>query len=64
MVMAGGQYSRQHVIDLLNRLGHTRLAEEASRVLPDPVDIDQLTAWGTQHGLSHDDLISEMGGSP
>jgi hypothetical protein len=58
------QYSRQQVIDLLNRLGHTQLAEEASRVLPDPVDLDQLSAWAMQHGLTHDDLISQMGGSP
>jgi hypothetical protein len=58
------QYSRQHVIDLLNRMGYTQLAEEASRVLPDPVDLDQLSAWGMQHGLTHDDLITQMGGSP
>ena len=58
------QYSRQHVIDLLNRLGYTQLAEEASRVLPDPVDTDRVSAWWVQHGLSHDDLISQMGGSP
>ena len=58
------QYSRQHVIDLLNRLGYIQLAEEASRVLPDPVDADQVSTWGMQHGLSRDDLISRMGGSP
>jgi len=58
------QYSRQHVIDLLNRLGHTALAEEASRVLPDPVDVDQISAWWMQHGLAFDDLTSQMGGSP
>ena len=62
-MIAMQQYTRQHVIDLLNRLGHT-LAEEASRVLPDPVDVDQISAWFIQHGLSHDDLISQMGGSP
>lgn len=58
------QYSRQNVIDLLNSTGHAELAEEASRVLPDPVDADQAAAWGMQHGLSLNDLISEMGGSP
>lgn len=58
------QLSRQHVIDVLNRLEYTQLAEEASRVLPDPVDIDQLVALGLQHGITRDDLISEMGGSP
>ena len=44
--------------------GHPRLADEASRVLPDPVDADQLQAWGMQHGLSLDEVISHMGGSP
>jgi hypothetical protein len=52
------------VIDLLNRLGHKQLAEEASRVLPDPVDADEVATWGMQHGLTHDDLVSQMGGSP
>jgi hypothetical protein len=58
------QYSRQHVIDVLNRLGYKQLAQEASRVLPDPVDAEQAATWGMQHGLTHDDLISRMGGSP
>jgi hypothetical protein len=58
------QYSRQHVVDLLNRLGHADVAEEASRVLPDPADVDQIVAFSTQYGISHDELISEMGGSP
>ena len=43
--------SKQHVIDLLNRHGYTQLAEEASRELPDPVDVDQISAWLIQHGL-------------
>jgi hypothetical protein len=58
------QYSMQHVVDVLHRLGYTQLAEEASRVLPDPVDADRLMEWAMQHGLSHDDLISRSGGSP
>jgi hypothetical protein len=64
LVIAMQQYRREHVVNLLNRLGYARLAEEASRVLPDPVDIDQLSTWSMQHGISHDDLISQMGGSP
>jgi hypothetical protein len=34
------------------------------RDLPDPVDINRLQAWAMQHGLSRDELISQMGGSP
>jgi hypothetical protein len=57
------QRSRQHVVDLLNKLGHPELAEEASRVLPDPVDANRLIAWGMEHGITLNDLINEMGGS-
>ena len=64
LVIAMEEYSRQHVVDLLNRLGYTDLAEEASRDLPDPVDVDRISAFWTQHGFSRDDLISQMGGSP
>jgi hypothetical protein len=64
LVIAMQQYSRQHVVDLLNRLGRTQLAEEASRDLPDSADIDRIAAWLMKHGLSRDDFISQMGGSP
>jgi hypothetical protein len=64
LVIVMQQYSRQYVVDELNRLGYAELADEASRDLPDPVDINRLMAWGTQHGLSQDDVISRMGGSP
>lgn len=58
------QFSRQYVIDSMRRLGYAQLADEASRDLPDPVDLDDLQAWSMRHGLSRDDLISRMGGSP
>ena len=59
------QYSRQYVVDMLNRLGYRELAGEASRELSDPVDITRVEAWCTQHGYSWDnDVISRMGGSP
>jgi hypothetical protein len=58
------QYSRQHVVDDLNRLGYRELAEVALRDLPDPVDIDRLTEWCLQHGVPEDEVISRIGGSP
>jgi hypothetical protein len=58
------QYSRQYVVDELNRLGYAELAVVASRELPDPVDINRLEAWCMQHGISRDEVISRMGGSP
>jgi hypothetical protein len=57
------QYSRQHVVDLLRRAGWPDLADEASRTLPDPIGVDQLIAWTTQHGVSLNDLISQFGSS-
>ena len=37
------QYSRQYVVDELNRMGYAELADEAQRVLPDPVDTGLVT---------------------
>jgi hypothetical protein len=58
------QYSRQEIVTLMRRTGYTELADEAERVLPDPVDSDQLAAFAQSHGVTRDDIISEMGGSP
>ena len=55
---------RQWVVDTLRRLGYVDEAEEAERVLPDPVNLDQLREFGDQHGISVDELTSRMGGSP
>lgn len=48
----------------MNRTGHARVADLAERELPDPVDLDDVIAFGTKHGITRDDLISQMGGSP
>ena len=58
------EYSRQHVVDVLHTLRRPDLADEVSRDLPDPVDIDRLVAWMLQHGLSYDEMVSRLGGSP
>ena len=67
MAMGPEQHSRQDVVDLLRRAGWSELADEASRTLPDPVEVTQLEAWGMQHGVSYEDLKSRFGsrgGSP
>jgi hypothetical protein len=58
------QYPRQEIMAIMRRTGYAALADEAERVLPDPVDEDQLTAFARAHGVNRDDFISEMGGSP
>jgi hypothetical protein len=64
LVIAMQEYSRQHVVDVLHTLRRPDLADEVSRDLPDPVDIDRLVAWMLQHGLSYDEMVSRLGGSP
>jgi hypothetical protein len=64
LVIVMQQYSRQHVVDVLHTLQRPDLADEASRDLPDPVDIDQLVPWLVQRGLTRDEMVSRMGGSP
>ena len=56
--------NRQWVVDTLRRAGYVREAEEAARVLADPVDSEQLRAFGDRVGISMDELTSQMGGSP
>ena len=62
-MVAMGQ-DRQWVVDMLHRLGYVHEAEEAARVLPDPVDLEQLKKFGDQYGISVAELTSRMGGSP
>jgi len=40
------------------------LAEEARRVLPDSVEYNRAERFLAEYGLTKDDLISRMGGSP
>lgn len=58
------RYSRQDVVDRFRGWGYNQLADAASRDLPEQVDLDELQEWALQHGLSRDDLISHLGGSP
>jgi hypothetical protein len=57
-------YDRQWVVDQLRRLGYTQEADDAARTLPDHVSVEELTAFSDRHGLSRDELVSRMGGSP
>ena len=62
--MTQSQYSRREIVATLRRAGLAEVADEALRVLPDPVDADQLEVFCKQHNVTMDDLISQMGGSP
>lgn len=55
--------SRQWVVDVLNRTGYAEAAEDASRVLPESVELKQLEEFGDRHGISRSELVSRMGGT-
>ena len=58
------QVARQHVVDVLRTAGLPQVAEEASRSLPDPVDVERAAQFLQRYGITKDVLISRMGGSP
>jgi hypothetical protein len=58
------QVTRQHVVDILRTARLPELAEEARRVLPDPVEYNDAARFLFQNGITKDDLISRVGGSP
>jgi hypothetical protein len=57
-------YDRQQVVDFLRRLGYTQAADEAARVLPDQVSLEQFWKLADKYRISGEDLVSEMGGGP
>jgi hypothetical protein len=58
------QVTRQHVVDILRIAGLPELAGEAYRVLPDPVEYNHAARFLAQYGITKDELISRVGGSP
>jgi hypothetical protein len=58
------QLTRQHVVDLLRNAGLPDLADKALHDLPDPVDSEQVAAWGVTYDINMGELTSRMGGSP
>jgi hypothetical protein len=57
------QYSREHFALTLRRTGFPDAAEEAVRVLPDPVDGDQIAAFLAPYGITLGELVNRMGGT-
>jgi hypothetical protein len=61
---ARGTWQRQWVVDLLQRTGYAEAADEAARTLPESIDYVQLVNFCQANGLSRDEVMSRMGGSP
>lgn len=57
-------YDRNWIVDQLRHIGYTREADEAAQTLPTEVSAEELMAFGDRHGISRDELINRMGGSP
>jgi len=55
---------RQWLVDTLRRLGYAQVADEAARVLPEQVSLDEVIKFTDRFGISRDEVISRMGGSP
>jgi hypothetical protein len=57
---------KQDVLAMLARVGRVDLIEAAKRDLPDPIDTDRDIDQERllQYGLTRDQLIDRMGGSP
>jgi hypothetical protein len=57
-------YERQWIIDQLRHIGYTREADDAAQTLPKEVSAEELMAFADRHGISRDELVNRMGGSP
>jgi hypothetical protein len=55
---------RQWLVDTLRRLGYSQAADDAERELPDQVSLEEIQKFADRHGLSRDEVVSRMGGSP
>ena len=55
---------RQWLVGTLRRLGYEQAAAEAARELPEQVSLDEITKFTDRYGISRDEVISRMGGSP
>jgi len=57
--------TKVEVVRMLRRAGLWELAEHADRVLPDDVALERAADIGWHYGgITRDELISLMGGSP
>jgi Glu-tRNA(Gln) amidotransferase subunit E-like FAD-binding protein len=55
---------RQWFVNTLRRLGYTEAADAAERELPGLVSLEELKKFADQYGISRDEVMSQMGGSP
>ena len=58
------EVSRDHLVGVLRRAGLREVAEQAEKELPVEIELDDALNWAGRYGVTRDELISQMGGSP
>jgi hypothetical protein len=58
------EVTREHVLHILRRANPRDLADKAEDELPTRLDLDDALNWAQRHGATHDEIISQPGGSP
>jgi hypothetical protein len=56
--------AKREIVEMLQKAGLPQVADEADRSLPDPVELERAQEFGARYGITRDELISRMGGSP
>ena len=56
--------AKREIVEMLRRAGLPKAADEADRSLPDRVELERAQEFGARYGITRDELISRMGGSP
>jgi hypothetical protein len=57
-------YDRKQVVTILRQLGFSQAADDAAAELPDLIPVQQLRDFADRHGITQDEMVSRMGGSP
>jgi hypothetical protein len=55
---------KDEIVRVLRNAGLDDVADDAEQSLPDEVDIEDAVQFGLRHGITRDELVSLMGGSP
>jgi hypothetical protein len=56
--------AKQEIVRVHLKAGLAEEAEEADRTLPDPVELERAAEFGMRYGITRDEPISRIGGSP
>jgi hypothetical protein len=58
------RFTREQIVAVLRKVGLPEVADDALHSLPEQVDYDRAAKFVEPYGITKDDLISRMGGSP